>query len=143
MSKKHLETENTHLKGKIAELEEQLKNLNENTVISSMNDMRDRYNDLVSNSVCVCRYNKMKMNFKQAFGMCKTIENISSLLFDKLMFMVIYIDQSPRTSVEFERFRQDVRSVRDRVQLVLELVERNDDLEYNNECDNEYCELRN
>ncbi|NBU33956.1 hypothetical protein EB118_03055 [bacterium] len=141
MSKKQLEVENQALRQKVQELEDELKELNENTVIASMNDMRDRYNDMVSTSVCLHRFNNVKTHYKQNFAMCKTIENISSLLFDKLMYMVIYTDQVKNELSDFDRIRKDIRSVRDRVQLILELLERTDELEYDM-CDNEYCEYR-
>ncbi|NBO98878.1 MAG: hypothetical protein EBU90_01950 [Proteobacteria bacterium] len=150
MSKKKLgdlETENARLLSKVKELQDELDALNENTIVTSMNDMRDRYNELVSSCVCLHRHQNLKMYYKRSFGMCKTIENISSLLFDKVMQLIIFMDQytpeRPNFSHDIQqiRIKNDMTSIKDRIQLILELFDREDELEID-ACDVDYCEFR-
>lgn len=151
MSKKKLgdlESENARLAAKVKELQDELEALNENTVITSMNDMRDRYNELISSCVCFHKYQTLKCYYKRSFAMCKTIENISSLLFDKVMQLIIFMDQytpeRPNFSHDIQqiRIKNDIANVKDRIQLILELFDREDELELDT-CDVEHCEFRN
>ncbi|NDD83202.1 hypothetical protein EB118_10700 [bacterium] len=151
MSKKKLadlEAENKMLKANVLELQAELDNLNENTVISSMNDMRDRYNFLVESSVCQHRYASLKYQYKRCLGICKTVENVTNLIFDKLMQLNVFLDQyTPNRThyvddVHQSRIKNDVILLRDRIQLILELLDTYVD-DYEDTCDVEHCEIGN
>lgn len=57
-------------------LEEKLAELNENTIISSMNDMKEKYEELVSNSVCITKYNVLKRCYTVNYELVRTFFNI-------------------------------------------------------------------
>ena len=134
--------ENEALKKQVRSLQMQLDNLNENTIINSMNDMKRCYEELVANSVCNHRFNNLKNYYKRYFNIVRTIDMIHMTIFDNLMALMSFINnytnediQDYNESSKESRIKFDITSTIDRIQLVTEIIHRESDDEWeDNEC---------
>ncbi len=68
-------------------LEDKLAELNENTIISSMNDMKEKYEELVSNSVCITKYNTLKRCYTVNYELVRTFFNIHVVIKNNLQML--------------------------------------------------------
>lgn len=68
-------------------LEDKLAELNENTIISSMNDMKEKYEELVSNSVCITKYNTLKRCYVANYDLVRTFFNIHVVIKNNLQML--------------------------------------------------------
>jgi hypothetical protein len=125
-----LTEENEALKKQVKILQTELDDLNENTIISSMNDMKRCYEDLVANSVCNHRFNYLKSYCKRYFNIIRTLDMINKTIFDNLIALMSFInnysDEYDETSKE-ARIKFDITSTIDRVQLMSEIIHRDSD----------------
>lgn len=93
MSKKQLQdlsekydkvvSENETLKSRLAEL-------NENTVISSMNDMKDEYDKLMRSSVSIDKFMHVKCNYKQCQDVTKTVNGVNNVNIDQINSLISF-----------------------------------------------------
>jgi hypothetical protein len=73
-SQENLLNENVKLKQEINNLKLELSQLNENTVISSMNDMKEKYEHLLNTTVCNHRFYNLKDHYVRNNNIIKTID---------------------------------------------------------------------
>lgn len=84
MSKNILKTENESLKLEIENLQNEIKQLNENTVIESMNDMKQQLEELEDNSVPLHLFLSLKNNYKQCYNVSVSVNNINNIIIEEL-----------------------------------------------------------
>jgi DNA-binding transcriptional regulator GbsR (MarR family) len=75
---KKLETENNSLK-------KELLDLNENTIVESMNDMKIQFEELKENSISIDDFDNLKDYYIKNFEISKTIKTINQIMMDNLM----------------------------------------------------------
>lgn len=84
---KTLKTENESLKLEIECLKNEIKQLNENTVIESMNDMKIQLEELENNSISLNTFVSLKNNYKQCFNVSVSVNNINNVIIEELQTM--------------------------------------------------------
>jgi len=84
MSKQNLKEQNEQLLKEVATLREQIKHLNENTIVQSMNDMKEQYEQLKRESVPGEMYEEIVFEKKRLLKLMNTIEMINSLNIRKI-----------------------------------------------------------
>lgn len=132
----YLEKQNETLKNKIDSLEKELEDLNENTVISSMNDMKDRYEELVNNSVCCHRFYSLQSYYKRNVNIIKSIETIGCIVYDNVLSLLLSIDNNYYDqSIRDNNIKHNLNSIKDRIQLICEIIGKEDEEWYESNCD--------
>jgi hypothetical protein len=124
---KVLEQENTTLKAQLAEL-------NENTVISSMNDMKERYEHLVENTVSIHKYESLKDYYKRVLQNIKTINTINIVNRENTLTLNRFLESYTKEKRAHydEAFRDKkvidfLKSILDRTHLIMEIYSRDDE----------------
>lgn len=84
MSKQNLKEQNEQLLKEVATLREQIKHLNENTIVQSMNDMKEQYEELKRESVPGEMYEEIKFEKKRLLKLMNTVEMINNLNLRKI-----------------------------------------------------------
>jgi hypothetical protein len=81
---KNLKLENDYLKSEIENLKNEIKQLNENTVIESMNDMKLELQELENNSVPLNLFLSLRNNYKQSYNISISVNNINNVIIEEL-----------------------------------------------------------
>ena len=79
-----LKLDNESLKLVNENLNYEIKQLNENTVIESMNDMKVQLQELEDNSVQLNIYSSLKNSYKQCYNVSVSVNNINNIIIDEL-----------------------------------------------------------
>lgn len=132
----YLESQNELLKSKIDSLEQDLEELNENTVISSMNEMKEQYEDLLNNSVCSHKFYTLESYYKRSTNMLKTIDTIATILYDNVLSTLLFMDGNncSNEAIKKNTIKHNMSSVKDRLQLICEIINKDDDEWSDNQC---------
>jgi hypothetical protein len=118
-----LETENNSLK-------KELLNLNENTIVESMNDMKIQFQELKENSINVDDFDNLKDYYIRNFEISKSIKTINQIMIDNLMeFKHLTNDQSSSQMVE-NRITRYVDKTMHYYQLINDICSRYDGDDY-------------
>lgn len=88
-------------------LKEQLSQLNESTVISSMNDMKEKYEYLEENSVCIHQFLDLKQYYKESFDTLKTITNINEIIQKRIGFIYNTLKDNEEEFKKIEKYIVD------------------------------------
>lgn len=88
---KTLKIENDSLKLENEHLKNQIQQLNENTVIESMNDMKIKLQELEDSSVPLSLFSSLHHNYKQCFNISISINNINNIIKNELK-SILYTD---------------------------------------------------
>lgn len=118
MSKKltDLQLENARLKQQIAEL-------NENTVISSMNDMKEEYDRLKQNSVPHHIYLSCRDNLRSSKNLIHAIEKVNKVVLNDMSGFCHMLRHSEGLTKERQDMIQEACShMKDRILLVNEMI---------------------
>jgi hypothetical protein len=75
-------------------LKKTISELNENTIIESMNDMKIRYQELMNSTVSLEKYNTIQSMFKKAVKVINGIEIINDLSIQKIIGFNNYIQET-------------------------------------------------
>lgn len=143
-SKKQLQDlvkENANLKLQVETLSSQMAELNENTVISSMNEMKERYDKMIASTVCINKYFNLKMYYTKYLNLAKTIENVNSIIHDDVLnlthFLEVYKPNHSGFSEEIKsrRLTNDLMHISNRLLMITQLINKDDDEWSDNECD--------
>lgn len=139
MSKHNLKEQNEILSKEITILKEEIKSLNENTVIQSMNDMKERYEELNRESVPIEEYEDLLSQIKTLSKLISTTDMINNLNLSKICNISYYIENHNEQDTEdmclsenklSERFmsicRKDLSNITNNCKLIQEFI--------NNEC---------
>ena len=119
----YLEKQNEAFKNKIESLEKELSNLNENTVISSMNDMKEQYEDLMNNSVCNHKYYSLHSYYKRNLNLLKSIDTIGNVVYDNVLSLLLFIDNNHYDQgLKDNNIKHNLGSIKDRLQLICEII---------------------
>lgn len=92
MGKKENDYQIKALQKEITILNKKLEELNENTIVQSMNDMKHDYEELLQNSVCLNQYEHWKEYYTRYFNMSKTVEQMNSLKIEDLNSLLEFIE---------------------------------------------------
>lgn len=124
----YLEKQNEAFKTKIISLEKELDNLNENTVISSMNDMKERYDELVNNTVCSHNFYSLQSYYKRNSDLLKSIDVIGNIIYDNVLSLLLFIDNNHYDQgLRDNNIKHNLGSIKDRLQLICEIIGKDDD----------------
>lgn len=139
MSKKRvqeLESQNELLKSKIDSLEQDLEELNENTVISSMNEMKEQYEDLLNNSVCSHKFYSLESYYKRSMNIIKTVDTITGVLYDNVLSTLLFMDSNncSNESIKKNTIKHNMNSIKDRLQLICEIISKDEDEWVDTQC---------
>jgi H2-forming N5,N10-methylenetetrahydromethanopterin dehydrogenase-like enzyme len=113
MSNKNLKTENDSLKIKLNNillekqlLEKQISELNENTIIESMNDMKLELEQMQENTVPIQLMYNLREHLKQSKNTISSINSINSILIDDLYNFKYLINDKNITNKDeyFEKY---------------------------------------
>jgi hypothetical protein len=132
---RYLEKQNETLKEQVRCLEDELGELNENTVISSMNDMKERYEELVNNSVCCHKFYSLQACYYKYSTTLKSIELINSVIYDNVVstrtcFENDYYDNALKQNT----IKNNLNNIRDRIQLICEIISKEYEEWEDNKC---------
>jgi hypothetical protein len=113
MSNKNLKTENDSLKIRLNNillekqlLEKQISELNENTIIESMNDMKLELEQMQENTVPIQLMYNLREHLKQSKNTISSINSINSILIDDLYHFKYLINDKNITNKDeyFEKY---------------------------------------
>lgn len=105
------------------DLKKKLEELNENTVISSMKDMKEQYEKLMNTTVPIERFRHIKYTYKQYVEVVNAITCINNINIDKLNNLMYIINQNkPEGSEETFREKQLKRSL-DKLETSFEMID--------------------
>lgn len=145
MSKKQVQDllkENANLKLQVNTLSSQIADLNENTVISSMNEMKERYDKMIATTVCINKFLNLKFHYTRYFNLAKTVDNVSSIIQDDVINLMHFLDYyKPENNVSFSeetkknRLANDLKNISNRLLMVSQLVNRDEDEWSDTECE--------
>lgn len=128
---RYLEKQNENLKEKIESLESELEELNENTVISSMNDMKDRYQDLVNNAVCSHKFYSLQSYYTRYLTILKSINIINNVIYDNITSTRICLDTPFQdNNTKYNTIKNDLNNIRYRIQLISEIISKEEENEW-------------
>lgn len=131
----YLEKQNDTFKIKIEALEKELDDLNENTVISSMNDMKEQYEELVNNSVCCHKFYSLQSFYKQNLNTLKSVDAIGNVIYDNVLSLLLFMDNNHYDeALRNNNIKHHLHSIKDRLQLICEIIAKNDDEWYESTC---------
>lgn len=85
------------------ELKVKLTELNENTIISSMNDMKQKYEELMANSVCLSKYETIKRYYKTNYELVRTCANIQIILKNNIYSLKNVVRRDLNRIKEYEK----------------------------------------
>jgi phosphoribosyl-dephospho-CoA transferase len=139
MNKQTLKEQNEQLLKEVVTLREQVKHLNENTIVQSMNDMKEQYEELKRESVPSEMYEEIKFEKKRLLKLMNTIEMINNLnlrkLFDISHFIKRFNEINNTENKLSERFLsicdRDLENITKNSRLIDEFITNNDE---GNEC---------
>jgi len=110
----------------IATLKEQIKQLDENTVIQSMNDMKEQYEELKRESVPKEIYQELRFENKRLLKMMNAIEMVNNLNIRKIFDISLFIKKTSsenRSSERFERIcEKDLFDITKNFRLIHEFI---------------------
>jgi tRNA G10 N-methylase Trm11 len=134
MSKQTLKEQNEQLLKEVATLREQVKHLNENTIVQSMNDMKEQYEELKRESVPTEIYDEITFEKKKLIKLMNTIEMINNLNLRKLFDISHFIKRFNEMNTEnklSERFKdiceRDIQDITKNCRLIDEFISNEDD----------------
>lgn len=139
-SNKQLQEKVKLLERENIKLNEQLEELNENTIISSMNDMKLKYEFLVNHTVGIRKYENLKSYYKTASQMNTTINTINIVNHENTVSLKTFLENYTANCTHFDevyrnrRVASYLKSIQDRIQLMMEIYSRTDDEEWD-ECE--------
>lgn len=141
MAAKRLQSELDTLRAENMKLKGELQSLNENTVISSMNDMKMQYEELKRNTICLEQYMEVKMDSKRYFYLLKTVDNINSTIISDLFNLMNLIkrcqDGEMKHWNEEDRTKHTLKHLQDlktKISLIEEMIDRQTD-DHDHECE--------
>jgi hypothetical protein len=117
-----LETENNCLKKKLLDL-------NENTIVESMNDMKLQFEEWKENSICLDDFDNLKDYYIRNFEISKTIKTINGIMIDNLMSFKNGCTNDTIKMVENRRVRYIDRTMH-YYQLIYDICSRHDGDDY-------------
>lgn len=118
-----LETENNSLK-------KELEQLNENTIVESMNDMKTQFEELKENSICIHEFDNLKDYHARHLEISKSIKTINQVMIDNLMeFKHLTSDKSSSQMIE-NRMTRYVDKTMHYYQLINDICSRYDGDDY-------------
>ena len=127
--------DNEQLLKENASLREQIKNLNENTIIQSMNDMKKQYEELKQESVPIEMYEEICLINRTLLKLTNTIEMINILntqkIFDISFNLKKYVDDGTDISDYMYLFDRDLCDLKYNSRLINTFINKNND---DNEC---------
>lgn len=97
MSKQNLKEQNEKLLKEVVTLREQIKHLNENTIVQSMNDMKEQYNKLKEESVPREIYYEISFEKKRLLKLINTIDMINNSNLRKISDISFFIKRYNET----------------------------------------------
>ena len=133
-TKQTLNQENDFLRQQVISLEQKLRDLNENTVISSMNDMKKKYEHLLENTVSVDEFLSVKNDYKKYLYLAKTLENINKVILNDAtslnIFLTAYtVDNAPNYSKIYKKKRitSGIDEIQQRLEIAMDIIELQED----------------
>ena len=136
MSKKQvqdLQHENESLKLQVQTLKSQLDDLNENTVISSMNEMKERYDHMMENTVCINKFYNLKNYYTRYLTLARTVDNVTDVIRDDVNRLIHFLSFYKPGHATFneetkeKRINVDLSDISNRLLMVTQLLNREDD----------------
>lgn len=133
MSKKQLQDlqkENANLKIQVQSFQSQIADLNENTVISSMNEMKERYDTMIENTVCKHKFFDLKSYYTRYFNLAKTIDNVNDVIREDINRLIHFVNFYNPDYTNFsedtrnKRVNSDLADVSNRLLMVSQLINR-------------------
>jgi cell division septum initiation protein DivIVA len=125
-----LRQENEALQTEVISLQHQLEDLNENTVISSMNDMKEKYEHLVENTVSINDFLSVKDDYLKYLYLVKTLENINKVILNEATCLNTFVSaytsaNAPNYSKEFKKKRiaGGIAEIKQRLETAKDIIE--------------------
>ena len=122
MSKKELQDKIDNLIKDNNQLKISLDNLNENTVIQSMNDMRDEYLELQQNSISYDVYFDIKNDHKFLLSINKAISQINNINIKHLNILIERLMHINITPNDKNIINNTLNSLKNRLGLIDEII---------------------
>lgn len=149
MSKKQIQDilkENANLKLQVSTLSSQIADLNENTVISSMNEMKERYDKMIATTVCLNKFLNLKYHYTRYFNLVKTVDNVTCVIRDDVINLIHFLDyyNKENGNISFSeetkknRLTNDLKNISNRLLMVIQLSNRDEDEWSDAECDDDH-----
>lgn len=134
-----LKRQNDDLIDENKNLQFELDNLNENTVICSMNDMKKQVEELKESTVPIYLYEHLKDCYKKCFYIIKTIDQITSIVSDEICDLKETIfNENFTVPFKNKRIEYQLNSIDNSLSMIQKIVNK-DDYEWNeNDC---HCEF--
>ena len=115
----------------VKEIESLKKQLNENTVIESMNDMKEQYEELKRESVSRELYDQLIYDYKNLIKLKTTLETINNLNIRNIMMLHISIKNDEENKTIPKNIEYNIRDISKNSRIMQELINFNEE---DNEC---------
>ena len=130
-----LKNENQDLKNENLDLKRQLQELNENTIVESMNDMKHQYEVLKNNSVSFNTFLNLKNYYKESCNTNISINSINNIILEDFQDFYDTINSTLAEPYKSQRIKTMFYSINSSLLIISKLIDKNEDQWSENMCD--------